>query len=178
MSRSRRDGREGCDDNSGRHTEVDPPRVIDRYIDFFGSGTVTSSWMTAPRWRRRTQMAAQIQRTSGPQPFRERPDGEFSWMIPLDGAPSRQWIALFNTPADSESSYMPSRVEFRDRGMVFNATEERIKEWVRHIDQWIATANDGIAVAEAQRSLERERQERGLGEARQRVVDADKYRNL
>jgi hypothetical protein len=99
-------------------------------------------------------------------------------MIPLDGAPSRQWIALFNTPADSESSYMPSRVEFRDRGMVFNATEERIKEWVRHIDQWIATANDGIAVAEAQRSLERDRQERGLGEARQRVVDADKYRNL
>jgi hypothetical protein len=152
--------------------------VIDRYIDFFGAGTATSLPLTAARCRRRTHMAAQIQRTSGPHPLRELPDGEFSWTVPLDGAPSREWIALFNTPGEAEGACMPSRVEFRDRGIVFTAAEERIKEWIQHIDQWIATANDGIAVAEARRSLVRERQERGVDEARQRVLDADKYRNL
>jgi hypothetical protein len=123
-------------------------------------------------------MAAQIQRTSGPHPLRERADGEFSWTIPLDRAPSRAWIALFNTPEEAEGACMPSRVEFRNREIVFTAAEERIEEWVRHIDQWIATANDGIAVAEARRSLVHERQERGVDEARQRVMAADKYRKL
>jgi hypothetical protein len=123
-------------------------------------------------------MAAQIQRTSGPQPLSERPDGEFTWTIPLSGAPSREWIALFNTQGESASACMPSRVEFRDRGIVFTAAEERIKEWIRHIDQWIAVANEGIADAEARRSLARERQERGVDEAKQRVTDADKYRGL
>jgi hypothetical protein len=123
-------------------------------------------------------MAAQIQRTSGPQPLHERPDGEFTWTIPLSGLPSREWLTLFNTPAESASPCMPSRVEFRDRAIVFTSAEERIKEWLRNIDQWIATANEGVAVAEARRSLERERQERGVDEAKQRVVDADKYRSL
>jgi hypothetical protein len=123
-------------------------------------------------------MAAQIQRTSGPQPLQERPNGEFTWTIPLSGLPSREWLTLFNTPAESASVCMPSRVEFRDRGIVFTSAEERIKEWIQNIDQWIATANEGVAVAEAQRSLERERQERGVDEAKQRVVDADKYRSL
>jgi hypothetical protein len=123
-------------------------------------------------------MAAQIQRTGGPHPLQERPNGEFSWTIPLDGAPSREWIALFNTPEEPEGACMPSRVEFRDRGIVFTAAEDRIQEWIRHIDQWIATANGRIEVEKARRSLARERQERGADEARQRVVDADKYRNL
>lgn len=57
---------------------------------------------------------------------------------------------------------MPSRVEFRDRGVVFAACEDRIKAWVRCIDQWIASANEGIALAEA----------------RQRLTDVDKYRDL
>jgi len=123
-------------------------------------------------------MASQIQRTSGPQPLLERPAGEFTWTIPLSGLPSREWLTLFNEPAESVGPCMPSRVEFRDRGIVFTSGEERIKEWVRSIDQWIATANEGVAVAEAKRSLERERQERGVDEAKQRVVDADKYRSL
>jgi hypothetical protein len=123
-------------------------------------------------------MAAQIHRTSGPHPLREQSDGEFSWAIPLDGVPSREWLALFNTPTEPEGACLPSRVEFRDRGIVFAASEERVREWIRNIDQWMMAANDGIAAAEARRSLARERQERGADEARQRVVDADKYRGL
>jgi hypothetical protein len=123
-------------------------------------------------------MAGQIHRTSGPLPVRERPDGEFVWTIPLDGAPSRAWIALFNTPEEPEGACLPSRVECRDRAIFFTAAEERIEEWLRHIDRWMATANEGIAAAEARRSLARERQERGVDESRQRIVDADKYRNL
>lgn len=124
------------------------------------------------------KVTTQIQRTSGPQPLQERPNGEFTWTMPLSGAPSREWVMLFNTQGESASACMPSRVEFRDRGLVFTAAEERIKEWIRHIDEWIATANEGVAVAEVQRSLARERQERGVDEAKQRVLDADKYRSL
>jgi hypothetical protein len=73
---------------------------------------------------------------------------------------------------------MPSRVEFRDRGIVFTAPEERVAKWVRNIDQWIAAANEGVANAEVKRSLAREREARGAEEARQRINDADRYRNL
>jgi hypothetical protein len=87
-------------------------------------------------------------------------------------------MKLFNTPCDPHDVYMPSRVDFRDRGLVFAAREDRIKEWLRHIDQWIATANAGVADAHARGSNAREREQRGVDEARQRIFDADKYRNL
>jgi hypothetical protein len=123
-------------------------------------------------------MAGRIQRLSGPQPLREQPDGQFAWTIPLDGAPGREWITLFNTPEEADSVCMPSRVEFRDRGIVFTAPEEQIAKWVRHIDQWMTTANEGVVIAEARRTLARDREERGAEEARQRISDADRYRNL
>jgi hypothetical protein len=123
-------------------------------------------------------MAGHIDRTAGPQPIREQPNGEFAWTIPLSGAPSREWLKLFNTPAESEGACMPSLVDFRDRGMIFTAREEKIREWMQHIDRWIATANAGVGDAEAKRSHAREREERGVEAARQRVTDADKYRRL
>jgi hypothetical protein len=123
-------------------------------------------------------MAGQIQRTSGPQPLREQQDGEFAWTIPLSGVPSREWMKLFNTPPESGSACIPSLVDVRDRGLVFSSREDRIMEWMRHIDQWIATANEGVADAEAKRAHAREREERGVEESRRRVTDADKYRSL
>jgi hypothetical protein len=126
----------------------------------------------------KTDQATQIQRTSGPQPLREHLDGEFTWAIPMSSIPSREWMKLFNTPRDPHDVYMPSRVDFRDRGLVFAAREDRIKEWLRHIDQWIATANEGVADAYARGSNAREREQRGIDEVRQRIFDADKYRNL
>lgn len=123
-------------------------------------------------------MAAQIHRTGGPQPLREHADGAFSWLVPLSGLPSRAWVTLFHTPPDSDSVCMPSRVEFRDRHIVFTSTEDQVRGWIRHIDRWITAANDGLAVDETRESLARERREQGIDEARQRLLDADKYRNL
>jgi hypothetical protein len=133
-----------------------------------------------PSYRRPLEetMPAQIQRTSGPQPLREQADGEFTWTIPLSAIPSREWMKLFNTPLEPNEVFMPSRVDFRDRGLVFASREERITEWLKHIDQWIATANEGVAEAAERGSHEREREQRGVDEARQRIFDADKYRNL
>jgi hypothetical protein len=123
-------------------------------------------------------MVAPVQRTSGPQPLREQQDGEFTWTIPLSTMPSREWMQHFNSPPEPDGVCMPSRVDFRDRGLVFASTEERIKAWMQHIDRWIATANAGVAEAEARRLDAREREERGLADAKQRVTDADKYRSL
>lgn len=123
-------------------------------------------------------MAGPIQRTTGPQPLREHKDGEFTWTIPVSAVPSREWMKLFNTPREPNDVCMPSLVDFRDRGFVFVASEEQIQTWMQHIDQWIATANEGVAEAEARRLHAAEREERGLVEARQRVADADKYRGL
>ena len=123
-------------------------------------------------------MAGQIRRTSGPQPLRQHPDGEFTWTIPMSGIPSREWLKLFNTPREPSEVCMPSRVDFRDRGLVFAARETRIAEWMQHIDQWIATANEGVAESAERGSHEAEREQRGVDEARQRIFDADKYRNL
>jgi hypothetical protein len=123
-------------------------------------------------------MAGQIRRTSGPQPLRQQPDGEFTWTIPLSGLPSREWLKLFNSPLEPSEVCMPSRVDFKDRGLVFAAREDRITEWMRHIDQWIATANEGVAESAERGSHEAEREQRGVDEARQRIFDADKYRNL
>jgi len=123
-------------------------------------------------------MAGQIRRTTGPQPLQEGPDGEFTWTIPVSGVPSVEWMKLFNMPREPDEVCMPSRVDVRDRGLVFAATEARIQQWMRHIDEWIATANEGVAEAEARRTHAAERQARGLDEAKQRVADADKYRGL
>jgi len=123
-------------------------------------------------------MAGQIQRTTGPQPLREQKDGEFTWTIPVSAVPSREWMKLFNTPHEPDEVCMPSRVDVRDRGLVFVATKEGIQQWMQHIDQWIATANEGVAEAEARRVHEAEREKHGLEEAKQRVADADKYRGL
>jgi hypothetical protein len=123
-------------------------------------------------------MAGQIHRTTGPQPLQERKDGEFTWTIPVSAVPSVEWMKLFNMPSEPDEVCMPSRVDVRDRGLVFVATEARIQQWMRHIDQWIATANEGVAEAEARRTHATEREARGLEEARQRVADADKYRGL
>ena len=123
-------------------------------------------------------MAGQIQRTAGPQPLHERTDGEFTWTIPVSAVPSVEWMKLFNMPREPDDVFMPSRVDVRDRGLVFAATEARIQQWMRHIDAWIATANEGVADAEARRTRAAEREARGLEEAKQRVADADKYRGL
>jgi len=123
-------------------------------------------------------MAGQIRRMSGPQPLREQPDGEFTWTIPLNAMPSREWLKLFNTPREPSEVCMPSRVDFKDRGLVFAAREDRITEWMQHIDQWIATANEGVAESAERGSHEAEREQRGADESRQRIFDADKYRNL
>jgi hypothetical protein len=122
-------------------------------------------------------MTAQIQRTMGPQPVKEH-HGEFTWSIPLSAAPSREWLKFFNTPPDLGSVCMPSLVTIRDREMTFVSGEDRIKDWVQSIDQWIAIANASVADAEQRRGQAREREQRGVEETRQRVTDADKYRNL
>ena len=99
-------------------------------------------------------------------------------MIPLNALPSREWLKLFNSPREPSEVCMPSRVDFRDRGLVFASRESRITEWMQHIDQWIATANEGVAEAAERGSGALDREQRGVEEARQRIFDADKYRNL
>jgi hypothetical protein len=122
-------------------------------------------------------MAEPVQRTAGPQPVGEQ-KGEFSWTIPLSAAPSREWLKFFNTPSESAAIYMPSLVTVRDRAMVFACSEERIKDWVTAIDQWIATANERVAAAEARRGQTHEHQQRSAEETKRRLTDADKYRSL
>jgi len=122
-------------------------------------------------------MAGPIERTAGPHPIGEQ-GGAFTWMVPLSALPSREWMKLFNTPREPNETYMPSLVSFRDRGMVFPASEERIKEWMQHIDQWIAAANDGVAEAEGRRRQALDHEGRGAEDAKRRITDADKYRSL
>jgi hypothetical protein len=122
-------------------------------------------------------MATHVERTAGPQPIGEE-RGAFIWMVPLSAAPSREWMKLFNTPPEPSETYMPSRVSFRDRGMVFLAPEERIKEWMRQIDRWIAAANDGVAQAEDRRRRTLGHEGSDVEDARRRIIDADKYRSL
>ena len=118
-----------------------------------------------------------IQRATGPQPIGER-NGEFSWMILLSATPSREWLKFFNTPSELVGDCMPSLVSFHQRDMVFAAREDQIKAWVRSIDQWIATANERAAAAEAGRGETLERQQRGAAETKTRLTEADKYRDL
>jgi hypothetical protein len=87
-------------------------------------------------------------------------------------------MKLLNTPSEPDDVYMPSLVDFRDRGFVLVATEEQIPKWMRHLDQWIATANEGVEEAETRRLHAAEREEHGHQASKQRLADADKYRGL
>src|SRR4029450_3932896 len=123
-------------------------------------------------------MAGKIHRTTGPQPVREGKAGEFTWTIPVSGVPSREWMALFNAPLVPDEVFMPRRGGFQDRGVVFVAPEQRVQQWMQHIDEWIAAANEGVVDAEARRVDAAEREERAADAPKQRVADADKYRSL
>ena len=122
-------------------------------------------------------MVMPIQRATGPQPTGEQ-KGEFSWTIPLNAAPSREWLKFFNTPSELAGVCMPSLVSFHQRDMVFAAREDQIKAWVQSIDQWIATANERAAAAEAGRGEILQREQRSLQETKTRLTEADKYRDL
>ena len=122
-------------------------------------------------------MTVQILRATGPKPVGEQ-NGGFSWTVPLNAAPTREWLKFFNTPDESGSVCMPSLVSFHQRDLVFPAREDQITEWMESIDLWINTANARVAAAEERRGQTLERQERGAEAAKTRLLEADKYRSL
>jgi len=122
-------------------------------------------------------MTVQILRATGPKPVGEQ-NGRFSWTVPLNAAPTREWLKFFNTPNESGSVCMPSLVSFHHRDLVFPAREDQITEWMESIDLWINTANARVAAAEERRGQTLERQERGAEAAKTRLLEADKYRSL
>ena len=122
-------------------------------------------------------MAVQILRVAGPKPVGEQ-NGGFSWTVPLNAAPTREWLKFFNTPDESGSVCMPSLVSFHNRDMVFPAREDQITQWMEAIDLWMATANARVAVADERRGQTLELQERGTEAAKIRLLEADKYQNL
>ena len=106
-------------------------------------------------------MTVQILRATGPKPVGEQ-NGGFSWTVPLNAAPTREWLKFFNTPDESGSVCMPSLVSIHHRDLVFPARGtpeawmitrartraiDRIRAVRRRSETFVPPVDEGLAPA-------------------------------
>jgi len=118
-----------------------------------------------------------MRRLSGPVPAKQK-RGEFVWNVPLNDKPTAEWIQLFRDSGERGGVISPHRVTFRDAELSFESAEAHVTAWVRHIDKWVAAANDATAQAEEKRWEDRLRESKKVEDQAQQLRDADKYRDL
>jgi hypothetical protein len=104
---------------------------------------------------------------------------EFTWMVQLNQAPSRDWTKLFSESPETTVMCHPKKVGLMHQAFVFKCEETHLAAWVQYIDKWIGGANQGLVEAEQQekrRKAEQLRQE----EEKKRRIDAvnEKYKSI
>src|SRR5574341_2537650 len=123
-------------------------------------------------------MAEEIKRT-GPARATDLKGDEFTWAVPLNQAPTRDWTRLFSEPAETTVLCHPKKLGMMHQALVFKCEETHLSVWIQHIDTWIAAANGALAAAEEaekKRKAEPLKQE----EEKQRRIHTvnEKYKNL
>jgi hypothetical protein len=119
----------------------------------------------------------EIKRT-GPPAARDVRGKSYTWTLPLNQMPTKEWKQFFGQTKDASIVCSPSKVSIYQGQMVFESTEDAVVGWIQFIDKWMAAANARHAEWEAkERSLRGEDVDtRGRD---QRLTDMnEKFKNL
>ena len=119
-----------------------------------------------------------INRTGPPQATGVS-DGRYSFVLPLNEPPAGHWIYAFRLAGPAKGEVDPERVVFDpERGLLFEAEERQVTDWIRHIELWIASANRMVEDDEAAEAKRRaESQARAERESLLRSIN-EKFKNL
>ena len=120
---------------------------------------------------------AEIKRT-GPPAARDVRGKSYTWTLPLNQMPPKEWKQFFGQTRDVSIVCSPWKVSIYQGQMIFESTEDDVVSWIQFIDKWMAVANTRHAEWEAE-----QRRLRGEGvDTRghdQRLTDMnEKFKNL
>ena len=117
---------------------------------------------------------AEISRTGGPKTTDMK-----TWTVPLNTGPSRAWQRLFMESSETNTICAPEAVGFTGQSIFFTSDEANVPQWIRHIDIWIASANERYANHVTERDRESARQRAAEEERQGQVREAnERFKNL
>src|SRR6058998_3418344 len=105
-------------------------------------------------------MAGNVKRV-GPPKATDLKGNEFTWSVPLNQVPSKEWSRFFAEPKETTAMCHPKRL-----GMMQQA---HVSTCVQSIDKWIAEANRSVVEAE-QAEKHRKAEELRVEEDKQRRI--------
>src|SRR5207245_10911031 len=107
-------------------------------------------------------MAGNVKRV-GPPKATDLKGNEFTWSVPLNQVPSKEWSRFFAEPKETTAMCHPKRLGMMQQALVFKCAEAHVSTWVQSIDTRIADANPSGAQA-AQGEKHRKDEEARVGE--------------
>jgi hypothetical protein len=123
-------------------------------------------------------MAGNVKRV-GPPKATDLKGNEFTWSVPLNQVPSKEWSRFFAEPKETTAMCHPKRLGMMQQALVFKCEEAHVSTWVQSIDKWIAEANRSLVEAE-QAEKHRKAEELRVEEDKQRRIKEanEKYKSL
>jgi hypothetical protein len=83
---------------------------------------------------------SEIKRT-GPPAARDMRGKTYTWTLPLNQMPSKEWKQFFGQTRDASIVCSPWKVSIYQGQMIFESAEEDVVGWIQFIDKWMAAAN-------------------------------------
>src|SRR5438034_10314392 len=84
-------------------------------------------------------MAGNVKRV-GPPKATDLKGNEFTWSVPLNQVPSKEWSRFFAEPKETTAMCHPKRLGMMQQALVFKCEEAHVPTWVQSIDKWIPEA--------------------------------------
>src|SRR5207247_10370165 len=91
-------------------------------------------------------MAGNVKRV-GPPKATDLKGNEFTWSVPLNQVPSKEWSRFFAEPKETTAMCHPKRPGMVRQPHVFKCEAAEVSTWVQSIDKWIADANRSVVEA-------------------------------
>jgi hypothetical protein len=114
-----------------------------------------------------------VKRATGPETKNGR-----DWEVQLSAVPSREWLDLFKLAAQTYVT-VPLKVVFDRDVLFFKSDEKHVEQWIRSIDEGIASTNERHANRLAQASDERARRHDAETTERERIRQLnERFKNL
>ena len=121
---------------------------------------------------------SEIKRT-GPPAARDVRGKAYTWTLPLNRMPDRDWKHFFGETKDVSIVCSPWKVSIYQGQMIFESAEEDLVNWVRFIDNWMAVANKRYAEWEAQQERLRGGKDTDKRDRDERIAEmTEKFKNL
>jgi hypothetical protein len=81
----------------------------------------------------------------GPPTARDVHGRMYTWTLPLNAMPPREWRTFFVQTKDTTITCHPHKVHIYQGLLIFESAEDDVPTWIGFIDKWMANANQRFA---------------------------------